>query len=176
MLARRARSKVRTDPGKSQDCCQSRKFLQCVLIVTPQSDVEPVLLPYGRHHVAGDVELVCGNAFTLDAALLADCDALYDRATLIALPPDLRQRYVRELHARLPAGCRGLLITLKYPLHEKQDPPFTVPGAEVRGLYGRDWTVATRERRDILAEQPGFVAQGVSALETVVYLLERQAG
>ncbi len=131
---------------------------------------------YGRHHVASDIELVCGNAFALDAAILAGCDALYDRAALIALPPELRQRYVRELHARLPAGCRGLLITLEYPPHEKQGPPFAVPEAEVRDLYGRDWTVATLERRDILAQQPGFVAEGVSALETVVYRMERRAG
>ncbi len=107
--------------------------------------------------------------------MLADCAAVYDRAALIALPPLRRRRYVRELHALLPAGCRALLITLEYPPHEKQGPPFAVPEAEVRELYGRDWQVETLERRDILAQQPGFVAEGVSALETVVYRLSRQA-
>lgn len=131
--------------------------------------------PYGRHYRAGDIELICGNVFGLDAQALADCAAVYDRAALIALPPELRRRYVRELHARLPAGCRGLLISMEYPPHEKQGPPFAVPEAEVRALYGRDWEVATLERRDILAQQPGFVAEGVSALETVVYRLTRKA-
>jgi len=130
---------------------------------------------HGRHHVAGDIELIRGDAFLLDAGILADCAAVYDRAALIALPPDLRRRYVQQLQARLPAGCRGLLITLEYPQDQKQGPPFAVPEAEVRGLYGRDWTVTTLERRDILAQQPGFVAEGVSALETVVYRLERSA-
>ncbi|MFC7301420.1 thiopurine S-methyltransferase [Cognatiluteimonas weifangensis] len=130
---------------------------------------------YGRHHVADGIEVICGDAFGLDAEALADCAAVYDRAALIALPPPLRRRYVRELHARLPAGCRGLLITLEYPPQEKQGPPFTVPEAEVRELYGRDWEVTTLERRDILAQQPGFVAEGVSALETVVYRLQRTA-
>jgi thiopurine S-methyltransferase len=130
---------------------------------------------YGRHYRAGDIELLCGDVFGLDAEALAGCAAVYDRAALIALPPELRRRYVRELHAQLPAGCRGVLITLEYPEHEKQGPPFTVPEAEVRELYGRDWEVATLERRDILAQQPAFAAEGVSTLETVVYRLARKA-
>lgn len=129
---------------------------------------------YGRHYRAGDIELICGDVFGLDADVLADCAAVYDRAALIALPPPLRRRYVRELHALLPAGCRGLLITLEYPQHEKQGPPFAVPEAEVRELYGRDWRVETLERRDILAQLPGFAADGVSALETVVYQMSKR--
>lgn len=129
----------------------------------------------GRHHLAGAIELVCGDVFDLDVPALADCAAVYDRAALIALPPEWRHRYVRELYARLPAGCRGLLISMEYPPHEKQGPPFAVSEAEVRELYGRDWQVATLERSDILAQQPGFAAEGVTALETVVYRLSRKA-
>lgn len=128
----------------------------------------------GRHYRTGDIELICGDVFDLDADVLADCVAVYDRAALIALPPPLRLRYVGELHAQLPAGCRGLLITLEYPPHEKQGPPFAVPETEVRDLYGRDWRVETLERRDILAQQPGFVAEGVSELVTVVYRLSKR--
>lgn len=130
---------------------------------------------YGRHYRAGDIELICGDAFNLDAEALAGCAAVYDRAALIALPPELRRRYVCELHAQLPAGCRGLLITLEYPPHEKQGPPFAVPEAEVYELYGHDWTVATLERRDILAQQPAFAAEGVSQLVTAAYRLTRKA-
>ena len=129
---------------------------------------------HGTHYRAGDIELVCGDVFGLDAEALAGCDAVYDRAALIALPPDLRERYARELYARLPAGCRGLLVTLEYPQGEKQGPPFSVPETEVRMLYGRDWTVDLLERRDILAGQPGFVAEGVTALATVAYRLRRR--
>ncbi len=129
---------------------------------------------YGIHHRADEIELICGDAFALDAAALSDCDAVFDRAALIALPLDMRRRYVHELYARLPPACRGLLITLEYPLHEKQGPPFTVPEAEVRELYGRDWNVETLERRDILAQQPAFIADGVTSLETVVYRLQRR--
>ena len=130
--------------------------------------------PLGLRHVAGPIEILQGDAFALDAATLAGCDALFDRAALIALPPPLRERYVHELHARLPAGCRGLLITLDYPQHEKDGPPFSVAPDEVRTLYGRDWEVTLLEHRDILAQQPRFREEGVSALHTGAWRLRRR--
>ncbi len=129
---------------------------------------------HGRHYRAGDIELICGDVFGLDAEMLAGCAAVYDRAALIALPPPLRQRYVHELHALLPERCRGLLITLEYPQHEKQGPPFAVFEAEVRELYSRDWDVVMLERRDVLLQEPGFIAAEVNALDTVVYRLSRK--
>lgn len=130
---------------------------------------------YGLHHVAGNIELVCGDVFALDTELLSDCAAVFDRAALIALPPEMRCRYASELYARLPTGCRGLLITLEYPQHEKAGPPFSVDEDEVDGLYAGDWKIGLLERRDILAEQPGFIADGVSTLNTAVYQLRRRA-
>ena len=128
---------------------------------------------YGRHHEAGGIELILGDAFGLDADLLRDCDAVFDRAALIALPPDLRLRYARELYAALPAGCRGLLVTLEYPQHERDGPPFPVPEDEVRALYDRHWHVDLLERRSIAPDHPGFVA-GVSRLDTAAYALRRR--
>lgn len=129
----------------------------------------------GLHHVAGEIELICGDVFDLDAAALAECAAVYDRAALIALPPDLRRRYVRELYASLPAGCRGLLVTLEYPQHEMQGPPFSVEEAEVRRHYEPDWGVALLERRDILAQEAKFAAAGVTAMSTVLYRMAHHA-
>lgn len=129
---------------------------------------------YGTHFVGGDIELVCGDVFALDAEALAGCAAAYDRAALIALPPEMRERYVRGPLALLPAGCRGLLVTLEYPQREKAGPPFSVNADAVRALYGRDWELELLARRDILAEQPGFAAEGVTQLQTSAWRLERR--
>jgi thiopurine S-methyltransferase len=128
---------------------------------------------YGRHYRAGGIELVHGDAFALDANILAGCAGVFDRAALIALPPELRRRYAAELYARLPGGCRGLLVTLEYPQHEKDGPPFSVPEDEVHALYDAHWKVDVLERRDILDEQPNFAAEGVTTLDTVAYRLAR---
>ena len=129
---------------------------------------------FGRHYRAGGIELVCGDAFALDAAVLADCDGVFDRAALIALPPPMRERYAFELYSRLPRGCRGLVVTLEYPQQEKAGPPFSVEAAEMQALYARDWDLALLERRDILATQPGFVAEGVTRLHTSAWTLRRR--
>ncbi|MFC0152258.1 thiopurine S-methyltransferase [Xanthomonas dyei] len=127
----------------------------------------------GEHFVAGPIEIICGDAFALDASVLADCTAVYDRAALVALPADLRRRYLQTTYARLPAMCRGLLITLDYPQAEKAGPPFAVDTSEVQTLFQAQWQVQQLEQRDILEQEPRFRADGVTALYTAVYRLQR---
>jgi len=139
-------------------------------------DLEPSIhdTAAGRHFMAGPYELIVGDAFALAADVLADCAAVYDRAALIALPPDLRRRYASTAWRRLPPGCRGLLVTLEYPQAEKAGPPFSVAADEVHVLLDGDWDIDVVERRDILADEPGFVADGVTALSTAVYRVVRR--
>lgn len=127
--------------------------------------------PAGTHYRAGPYELLCGDAFALGAELLADCAGVYDRAALIALPPDMRALYADTCWRRLPPHCRGLLITLEYPQAERAGPPFSVEAPEVQLLFGAEWSPALLERRDILDREPGF---GTSALTTCAWRLERQ--
>ncbi len=129
---------------------------------------------YGRHYLAGGVELVQGDVFMLDAGLLSGCAAVFDRAALIALPPELRRRYADKVYARLPGGCRGLLVTIDYPPEEKQGPPFSVDGDEVQALFGSRWRIDLLERRDILDKEPRFAAEGVTRLHTAAYRLVRK--
>jgi thiopurine S-methyltransferase len=128
---------------------------------------------YGRHYAAGGIELICGDAFALDAEVLQACAGVFDRAALIALPPPLRERYAAELYARLPAGCRGLLVTLEYPQRERLGPPFAVPEAEVQALYAGAWDIELLQRRPIPPEHPGHIG-GVSQLDTAAYALRRR--
>jgi thiopurine S-methyltransferase len=128
---------------------------------------------YGRHYAAGGIAIVNGDAFGLDADALRGCAAVFDRAALIALPPELRVRYANALYAKLPTGCRGLLVTLDYPQHEREGPPFAVPEAEVQSLFARDWTIELLQRRPIPREHPGYVS-GVSRLDTAAHALTRR--
>lgn len=126
---------------------------------------------YGEHVSAGPIEIIVGDAFGLDASLLADVAGVYDRAALIALPPAMRLRYRDTAYAALPAGCQGLLITLEYPQDEKAGPPFSVAQTEVDALFTTPWRHRLLERRDILDQEPRFREEGLSALETAVYRL-----
>jgi thiopurine S-methyltransferase len=127
--------------------------------------------PQGTLYRAGMIEFLCGDIFGLDATTLGHCAACYDRAALIALPPDLRARYVRHVYGHLPAGCQTLLLTLDYPQAEMDGPPFSVSASEVRASYGDRWHIDLLESRDILAQEPKFAARGLSRMQTDVYRL-----
>lgn len=127
----------------------------------------------GEHFLAGSIEIILGDAFALQADLLQQCEAVYDRAALVALPPSLRDRYLDTVYARLPTGCRGLLVTLEYPQAEKDGPPFSVEAPEVARRFAAPWRQRLLERRDILAQEPRFREAGVTALATAVYGLRR---
>lgn len=107
--------------------------------------------------------LYCGDFFNISAQMLSDVSAVYDRAALIALPPDMRARYTEHLLATLPARWDMLLITLEYPDSEMAGPPFSVNQNEVQRLY-TDCEVKLLESRDVLAEQPRFRESGLTAL------------
>lgn len=124
----------------------------------------------------GDIEIINGDVFGMAHGTLEDCGAFYDRAALIAFPAPMRDRLAREVYAKLPTGVRGLLITLEYPAGEMEGPPFSVDEAEVHRLFDAHWNIRQLERRDILASQPSFSQNGVTALHTAVYALTRRGG
>ena len=117
------------------------------------------------------IEVWCGDFFALDAGVLADCTALYDRAALIALPPLMRAQYAEQLNSLLRPGCQGLLITLDYDQTQKAGPPFAVTDDEVKVLLGLQWSLEVLEAQDILGESWKFVQDGVTRLEERVYRL-----
>ncbi|WP_323018949.1 thiopurine S-methyltransferase [Castellaniella sp.] len=131
-------------------------------------------LPQGRLYQAEGIDYLCGDIFNLDAAMLAECQACYDRAALIALPPELRARYAAHVYGQLPAGCQTLLLTLDYPQAEMDGPPFAVPETEVQAHFGARWQIDRLEIRDVLAQEPKFAARGVTRMHTTVYHLTAQ--
>ncbi|MBA2924059.1 thiopurine S-methyltransferase [Pseudomonas sp. P7] len=119
------------------------------------------------------IEVWCGDFFALDAEVLADCTAVYDRAALIALPPLMRSQYTEQLNNMLRPGCQGLLITLDYDQTQKAGPPFAVTDEEVKVLLGAHWSLQVIEKQDILGESWKFVQDGVTGLDERVYRVAR---
>ena len=122
---------------------------------------------------ATDLELWCGDFFALRASDVADCLAVYDRAALIALPGEMRERYAAHLDSILPAACSGLLLTLEYPQQQMDGPPFAVLEDEVRERFGACWQIELLQRADVLQENARFAERGVLSLHEVVYRLQK---
>ncbi len=117
------------------------------------------------------VKIFCGDFFKLTADDVAAVSAVYDRASLIALPPALRERYVQHLRAILPGKLSVLLVTMDYPQAEMEGPPFAVTEQEVAALYKNDFTIEQVCAEDILAAEPRFKEQGLTRLQEKVYVL-----
>lgn len=122
----------------------------------------------------GDIEILCGDFFSLTADMLRGVKAVFDRASLIALPIELRKRYATRMAELTGAGTRILLVTLEYPETEMQGPPFSVTEAEVRDLYGNDFAVTVLGSTDVLAQEPKFQQRGLTRLSEKIYTLERK--
>jgi len=123
-------------------------------------------------HEADELTLFCGDFFDLQPGQLASVRGVYDRASLIALPPAMRPRFVARLREILPAPLPMLLITLEYGQEQMGGPPFSVEEQEVRALYEADWSVQLLCTEDVLASEAKFRDRGLSHLYEKVYLLE----
>lgn len=115
--------------------------------------------------------LACGDFFDLSENDLAQVAGVYDRASLVALPPGMRERYARHLVGILPAGTRILLVALDYPQDQMSGPPFAVTEAEVRALYGAYADIRLLASEDVLDENPRFRQRGLSRLVENVFVL-----
>ena len=126
---------------------------------------------------AGGIRILCGDFFDLGKDDLKNVAAVYDRASLIALPPEMRERYVRHLVNILPPGTQILLVTVDYPQAEMQGPPFSVSSDEVEVLYREHAEVRVLAELDVLAQNPRFRERGLSRLRENIHLLTlRQPG
>jgi thiopurine S-methyltransferase len=125
-------------------------------------------------HDSGDIEILCGDYFRLPGALFADVQAVFDRASLIALPPDMRRRYANKMTELVRPGSRMLLVTMEYPQQQMDGPPFSVLEPEIRDLYGDHFSITVLNEEDILAAEPKFRDRGLDSLVEKTYLLQRE--
>lgn len=120
---------------------------------------------------AEGLSIYCGDFFDLKASDLAGVTAIYDRASLVALPPDMRVAYSRHMQQLLTAGSKTLLVAFDYPQQEMQGPPFSVQTPEVQTLYGSWCNIELLCSEDILDREPRFRERGVSRMQEQVYVL-----
>ncbi|RUO76097.1 thiopurine S-methyltransferase [Idiomarina seosinensis] len=94
-----------------------------------------------KEYAVDELVIWVGDFFKLQQNDLAGVDAWYDRAAMIALPPEMRRHYVQQLCEQLPGSAKGLLITLQYPAGYKDGPPFSVLEGEVEAGYGQRFSI-----------------------------------
>jgi len=114
----------------------------------------------------GTVTIVVGDFFAVTAEQIGYFEGAYDRAALIALPADLRKRYVTHLKELLTPKAKLLLLTLDFDA--EGGPPFAVASAEVESAYGAR-NVTLLSSTDARDDAPGPVERGATFVREDVY-------
>lgn len=105
------------------------------------------------------ISIFKGDFFALDKEVTdGGFQAIWDRASFVAIQPSLRDDYVNVLGRLIQPGGTILLSTLERREGTAEGkaagPPFSVPESEVRRFYeGKDWveSVTLLEEHDVFA-------------------------
>lgn len=117
----------------------------------------------------GALSILVGDFFEAKPELTGYCDGVYDRAAMIALPEDLRRRYVAHLPTLLAPNARLLLVTLYFDA--EGGPPFSVSPRAVHSAYPGA-RVSELSRDDARSDAPGPVERGATFVHENAYLIE----
>jgi thiopurine S-methyltransferase len=130
----------------------------------------------GRYRIfaSGPYRLLCGDFFALTATDLTRVRGVYDRAALVALPPEMRRSYAHVIRERLPAAARILLVTFDYDPSKMPGPPHAVSLEEVRALYGDAFDVDVRFDSGRAAPPPPLAERGLDWITELTIALRRQ--
>jgi len=122
---------------------------------------------------AKNIEIYCGDFFSLASKHLRDVKAVFDRKSLIALDQNLRQKYVKHLNDIISLGVRILLITLHYPQHQMSGPPFSVDKSEVESLFSITYKYQELKSFQDIENGSKLVHAGVDYIENAAYCLQK---
>jgi thiopurine S-methyltransferase len=123
------------------------------------------------HYALENLVLSCGDFFKLGES--ETYDLIYDRASLVALPADLRKQYAQVIKSALKKGGACLLITYDYDQTKLVGPPFSVSAEEVQALYGDGFSIEMIDSRPQPNEGPRLAA--VEGMLQKVYILRKNS-
>jgi thiopurine S-methyltransferase len=118
--------------------------------------------------------ILCGDFFQLTAADLVGTSAVFDRGALVALPANMRGRYVDHMLRVIPDETRILLVTLEYDQNLVAGPPFSVLPEEVVVHFEERCSIEPLASEPTDQLPPKFAAQGVERAVEAVYQIVKE--
>ena len=115
-----------------------------------------------NRYSAKNIDIFVGNFFDLTGEILGPVDAIYDRAALVALPKEMRERYTRRL-IEITGKVPQLLLCFEYDQKLMEGPPFSIVSEEVHAHYRDSYRLVLLERIDL----PGGLKGKYPAIESV---------
>lgn len=103
-----------------------------------------------RQWVASNLELLQSDFFDVPQSYHNSFDLIFDRASLVAISPTLREDYVQVCHTLLkPKGKILLVVIERISGDVTAGPPFSVTHEDVQRLYGsQEWVESVQLLQD----------------------------
>lgn len=123
---------------------------------------------------AGSYTLYQGDYFAMQANHVERIRAVYDCASLIALPREGetgRKAYLRKMRELVSDEVKTLLITLDYEQPEFGGPPYPVGYEEIVWQYAFDHIIEFISEQQTLVTEPCLRQHGLNRVTEWVYLM-----
>jgi thiopurine S-methyltransferase len=121
--------------------------------------IEPKILVVDNmlHYSATNIDIFVGDIFNLSGNMLGPVNAIYDRAALVALPKEMRDRYTAHL-IKITDKAQQLLICYQYDQNLMEGPPFSIIDEEVKQHYQNTYTLTLLARVNVFGGLKGQCA------------------
>lgn len=100
-------------------------------------------------------------------------DFVYDRAAIVALPPDMRVKYAKKWLELLKSGGKALMISFEYDQSKVDGPPFSVEEKEIRELFSPHASVELLEEERERPKNSKFAEAGLTSFMWKIYRIEK---
>ena len=137
--------------------------------LTPEVEVIGPLSVYR----AGPYELWRGDLFEVPATVFDRVDVVYDRASIVALPPPIRQRYTQTLSTQLRGDAPWYLVSFTYDQSEMEGPPFSVTLEEIDALLADEFTIETVLDESVIEQAAAMQERGLTHMRETLSILRR---
>ena len=126
-----------------------------------------------KHYSHAGITLIESNIFAIQASDLPTLHGIFDRAALVALPPDIRSQYVEHLLSLLSPNGTILLITYDMPHPQEEGPPFPVRKHDIPILFKNAASVQLLEEiHNTAKEEPRLALRGVDWSKEHIWLIK----
>jgi thiopurine S-methyltransferase len=140
------------------------------LNVTPQITKQAKFTKYEY----SNIELLCGDLFDLSNSDLPTIHAVYDCKALIALPSNIRKKYVDHLIYCLGTDIKIILLTRETSC-KVIPPPYSVDDTEINLLYGHYFSRVNQIKRASISDiHERLIKKGYGDMIESVYIISQK--
>ncbi|WP_372654723.1 thiopurine S-methyltransferase [Halobacteriovorax sp.] len=119
------------------------------------------------------ITIFCGDLFKLTSSNIPEVDFIYDRASNVALPPEMREDYYKKIKELSSANTEMLLLTGHSLDNDKHGPPFSIPKNEIEAAYkefSQEFKILQEKKKKITSKR--LKEQGISHRVMVAHYLK----